>query len=335
MREFETTSQRRAFVFGDTSSFHLGSLTNYGNFRRLLNRRFQLEVELPFDYLFKVPKAQSTYAGFVDWLSGNGFLERLRKCDVIVTHPEGVMESWRPNGMPYAYFGKLGKELGKETWIVNFSMFDLSDYEPYMGHFDYVACRDPMTRKVLSDANIQSVLAFDCCVLSAAHVAEAPSAGTVALIRGREQRVLESYRRFYRTKQYDCAWRWQRRGIGRVVFGVLRRLGIDIPAGARRASIQEYIEDLSRNRFALTTSYHANIFCFLAGIPFVPLDMGGSRKYTATTVDLLPPKYRAVTIDELLAGAVNEEQWRKQVREHYARQFEDLRDRAERNVRAC
>ena len=326
----------KAFVFGDTSSFHLGSSENYTNFRNELNKRYQIVGELKYNHFFNDIDSQRDYDVFRQRLTQSGLLQKITDCSVIVVHAEGLLECWRIVGLPYMYFGRLAKEHGIEAWLVNFSMFKVEPYYHYLKDFSFIASRDPITLDRLSKFGIQARLTFDCCCLSFDAPAETTELDErIALIRGRNVEVFEPWLSQVDTLKYDCAWRWRRnRGtLSWFIFGVLKRVGLDFSVGVSSKNLADCIQQLSKHRFSMTTSYHGNIFSFLAGIPFVALDLNSNEKYRATIVDLLPEHFKSISPDTVLKDNFDELLWRKQVQSHYRKIFPQLKKRALGNIR--
>ena len=322
-------------IFGDTSKFHAGSMENYLNFRNLVDDKYNILSEIGFDFFFKLRKLQTDYDVFREKLIKSKHWPGIQSCSIIIVHGEGTTAKFKRSGLPYMYFAKLAKEMGKKCWLTNFSMFEIEGYADYLPLFDFIACRERITYEEVQKYNDNVILSFDCCILRYKQVAEFNCNPVgVALIRGSNQSLFEPYITCHEAHFYEFAWRWElSKKLGSRLFKqLLRKIGLDIRDGIYMRTFQEYVDSIAKNTYSLTTSYHANIISFLAGVPFVSLDTMSNSKFTATVNDLLPPKYHDMKPAKMIHAITHDQETRQTVHDHYTEIFDGLLARAKNNV---
>ena len=259
---------KKATVIGDTSQFHLGSKTNYKEFRKLVRTKYEIIGEIPYN-AFSLDFQE--YAEFYNQLSSSRWWDMVEASDCLVVHGEGLTERCEPYTFPFIYFSKVARQLGSQSQLVNFSMYDVAPFREYLKLFDYIACREVVTQEKLKEEGIDAVLSFDCSLLSRNAPAEANEANHIAAMRGRNAFETSSFeRRDGSVRRYNCCWKWDESGIT-----------LD--------NLEKYIHEISKSEFVLSTSFHGNIFSFLSGVPFVILDEQ-NPKYRALEKELYPER---------------------------------------------
>ena len=299
--------RRTATIIGDTSAFHLGSRVNYAKFSALAAEKYDVLQHIPYDAF------GTKFIGYHEFrkkLEASCWLKGCLESDVFIVHGEGLTERRDDYVYPYLYFSRLGKELGKESQLVNFCMYEGKPFAGFLADFDYMACRDRLTREHLEGLGFRPELSFDCCVLGGGIRAHLESDGTVSAIRGRHKPAAAVMAKFNAVK-YNCAWQWDSKGA--------------VSCG----SLEEYLDRISRSSFAISTSFHGNIFAYLAGIPFVSLDRG-NRKYESVEIDVLPEEWRNISPERCAVMAAG---GRGELRGHFMRTYPSLVKRAMLNVR--
>ncbi len=294
---------KNALVIGDTSSFHLCSNQNYLEFRKLVKQKYNIVGEIPYNEFGTV---RIDYPLFVSNLKESKWHEAIQKAGIFIVHGEGLTEKQADFAYHYLYFSRIAKERDLESHLVNFSMFEVDPFLELVKNFDYVACRDIITHRLLKSRKIDSELSFDCAILSSPLQGSISDDGHIALIRGRNEIPLrfsdnENY------VKYNCCWSWEV-GSNAVTY----------------SSFQEYLPALRNARFSLTTSFHANIISFLSSIPFISLDKT-NPKYLALDLELLPNDLRN---PDSLRNPKN----RMHIQEHYKLIYPELKRRAKLNL---
>lgn len=296
--------RRKVTIIGDTSRFHLGSETNYHAFLNLLQQDYEVVQQIPYDEfgLQLIP-----YREFCRNLKRSKWQTGLTSSDVFIIHGEGLTEIRKDFSYHYLYFTKIAKEMGKESWVVNFSMFEGEGFAELLDEASYLACREVLTREHLNKLGIYPNLSFDCCVLDHSVRPYSRHNESIAAIKGRDIIDPEFLRKFERVRRYNSSWEWE--------YGDSTSLP---DAGS-------YIEKISKSKFLLSSSFHGGIFAFLAGIPFIFTDTS-NLKYRALEIELLSPwnKLAPEEIDDSLRELINQ---------HYVDIYPSLVQRAKLNLR--
>lgn len=294
---------KRALIIGDTSKFHLCTNQNYFNFRNLVEKKYKITGEIPYNE-FGINFID--YKSFVSNLNRSEWGEVIKNSDVFIVHGEGLTEKHADYVYPYLYFSKIARERGLESHLVNFSMYESDPFLYLVKQFDYVASRDILTQEHLISRGIDSQLSFDCTLLSAPLQDYTIGDGHVALIRGRNE-IVEGQLDENNYVRYNCCWKWER-GDNILTLN----------------SFQEYLSNLRNAKFSLTTSFHANIISFMSGIPFISLDRS-NPKYLALDREILPNKLRD-------PNELKNRKNRKRIFDHYQSIYPELVRRAKLNV---
>ena len=175
-------NKKTATIIGDTSSFHLGSMTNYSEFRKLVDSKYEIVQEIPYN-AFSLDFQD--YSSFEHKLEKSRWVKGIKKSDVLIVHGEGLTERCEPYVFPLLYFSRIAKTMGSQSQLVNFSMYDVKPFLPFLKEFDYLAPREVVTKCLLENYGLKCALSFDCCILSKADMNLQESDGTVVAIRGR------------------------------------------------------------------------------------------------------------------------------------------------------
>jgi len=293
-------------IVGDTSSFHLGSKTNYEAFRLLVRQSCEVLQEIPYN------------AFGVDFISFDAFLSNLKrsrwwstliKSDRFIVHGEGLTEKHADYVYPYLYFSRIAKLLGKESWLVNFSMYEGELFSNLLSDFSYLACRDVLTQQHLQRLGFDSELSFDCCVLSVPFQPYTKSNGKISAIAGRNAPPIFGSDCSYEVIPYNACWEWKRADA------------VSLP------SFIHYADTIRHTVGVLSSSFHGNVLAYLSGVPFLSLDRS-NKKYEALEVELLPD---GLGID--LRDIKHWEEKRESVYGHFSRLHASLVERAKRNVK--
>ncbi len=229
---------------------------------------------------------------------------------LFIVHGEGLTENHFNYAYPYLYFSKLGKEMGIESHLVNFSMFEGEPFRGLLDDFDYLACRDVITHTHLKGLGFRPKLSFDCCILKDDIQDYNKHNGTVSAIRGRnkpEKEVLENFKSI----KYNCAWQWNSKD------------------SISYETFKEYLMEIKKSMFVLSTSFHGNIFAYMAGVPFICL-YNSNKKYEAMKIELLPDGGKEIRLD-------NYQEWssdnkREEIRQYFLYKYPSLVKRAMLNV---
>ncbi len=256
-------------IIGDTSSFHLGSRTNYFAFRRLVKKDYSIIQEIPYD-AFGVDYV--SFSRFLISLKQSLWWEGINRSDILIVHGEGLTEKHESYVYPYLYFSSIAKLLKKESWLVNFSMYEGKPFSRLLSKFSYIACRDIITQKHLKSLGLNAVLSFDCSVLSMSVRPYSESNGSVALIRGRNEPNDFIARN---TIKYNACWKWTDKNA------------------ISLASFRNYADRIRYAQGVLSTSFHGTILAYLSGVPFLSLDES-NKKYRAMELELLPWKEKNI-----------------------------------------
>ena len=291
--------EKKVTIVGDTSRFHLGSRLNYYEFCKLVSAKYRIVQELPYDS-FGINFM--TFDKFFGKLKKTKWWSGLCESDLIIVHGEGLTEKCEDYVYKYLYFSRVGKILGIESHLVNFSMYEGDPFISLLKDFSYIACRDVLTLKHLRYLGFDPELSFDCCVLGLDIEKKAKHNGSVALIRGRHGFDEKLARKFGTPIKYNCCWLWEGNAIN-------------------LSSIKDYVKQISNSQVTLSTSFHGNIISFLSGIPFISLDKS-NRKYRALDIELLPKEKTEILRDP---GNIDH---RKIVQIHYENIINVLRERA-------
>ena len=219
--------------------------------------------------------------------------------DVIIVHGEGLTEKHESYVYPYLYFSNLAKELGIESQLVNFSMYEIGPFMDYLKLFNYIASREKTTQKLLSSKGIDSELAFDCCVRSVNKPLFNESEGYIVGIKGRAK--FDGA-----TLNVDSCWDWNEDSV-------------------QCNTLEEYLDIISRSKYALSSSFHGNIFSALAGVPFIVMDKS-NPKFEAIERELLP---EGLSFNLFKPPSRLD---RERIREHYSMLYPLLIDRTKLNV---
>lgn len=263
--KFENSLEDKVTIVGDTSRFHLGSRFNYTEFCKLVNNKYRVIQEIPYDSFG------------TDFISFDDFFKKVKRtkwwgglCEskLIIVHGEGLTEKCEDYVYPYLYFSKIGKVLGIDSHLVNFSMYEAEPFIELLRNFSYLACRDVLTQEHLRNLGFDPELSFDCCVLGINIERKTGHDGSVALIKGRYGFDEKLARKLGTPIKYNCCWTWEGEAVS-------------LP------SIRDYIDCISNSQVTLSTSFHGNIISFLSGIPFTSLDKS-NKKYQALDTELLP-----------------------------------------------
>ncbi len=257
-------------IIGDTSSFHLGSKTNYFAFRGLVKENYVIIQEIPYD-AFGVDYI--SFSKFFVSLKHSLWWEGINKSDILIVHGEGLTEKHESYVYPYLYFSCIAKILRKESWLVNFSMYEGKPFSKLLANFSYIACRDIITQKHLKSLGFNTVLSFDCSVLSMPVRLYSESDGSIALIRGRNEPNKLIARN---TTKYNACWQWNDKNA----------ISLD--------SFNAYANRIRYAQGVLSTSFHGIILAYLSGVPFLSLD-NNNKKYYAMEIELLPWKERNIS----------------------------------------
>jgi len=297
--KFENSLEDKVTIVGDTSMFHLGSRCNYTEFRKLVNNKYKIIQEIPYD------------AFGTDFIAFDGFFKKIKKTkwwdnlcksNLIIVHGEGLTEKCEDYVYPYLYFSKIGGILGIKSHLVNFSMYEAEPFIDLLENFSYMACRDILTHEHLRDLGFDPELSFDCCVLGVNLERKIEHDGSVALIKGRHSFDERLARKFGAPIRYNCCWTWEKEAIS-------------LP------SIKDYVDCISNSQVTLSTSFHGNILSFLSGIPFISIDRS-NKKYQALDIELLPKNKTEILRNPRKADN------RKVIQVHYNNIINKLRERA-------
>jgi len=290
-------------IIGNTSSFHLGSSTNYSEFRKLVCSKYQIIQEIPYNSFHL---DFQDYFSFKDELENSQWIQGLKESDILVVHGEGLTEKCEPFVFPFMYFSRIAKAMGSQSQLVNFSMFDIEPFLPFLKDFDYLAPREIITQDKLKQHRLESTLAFDCCILSRNDILQGQGDGHIAAIRGRAPFSPEKLvNRNKKTKRYDCCWSWEK--------------------SLEFSSLDDYLNEISKADFAFSSSFHANIFSFLAGVPFVTVSED-NLKYRALETELFP---KGLSFNARRLPSITETH---EIKEYYKQIFSKILERARRNV---
>lgn len=296
--------ESKALIIGDTSKFHIGSKANYSEFRKLVRKKYEITGEIPYDAF---GTQFEDFRTFFSKFKKSRWWEEVENSDILIVHGEGLTEKYAAYTYYYLYFSKIAKRLGIKSHLVNCSMYESDPYLCLVRDFDYIASRDILTKRHLQSRGIYSELSLDCSILSSEIPAHSVSDGHVALIRGRNTINEDCLEGIKNIRRYDCCWKWDK-----------DQKAVKLPA------FHDYIAELKRARFSMTTSFHANITSCLAGIPFISMDFG-NPKYIALDLELLPKEIRDPAG---LMGISN----RKEIYNHYKSIYPKLVSRAKLNV---
>ena len=297
--KFENSLEDKVTIVGDTSRFHLGSRFNYTEFCKLVNNKYRVIQEIPYDS-FGIDFI--AFDDFLKQIKKTKWWDRLCESNLIIVHGEGLTEKFEDYVYPYLYFSKIGKILGIDSHLVNFSMYEAEPFIDLLKDFSYMACRDILTHEHLRGLGLNPELSFDCCVLGADIEGKTEQDGSVALIKGRYGFDEKLAKKFGIPIKYNCCWAWEEEAIN-------------------LSSIRDYINHISNSQIALSTSFHGNIISFLSGIPFISLDRS-NRKYKALDIELLPKNKTGILRNP------EEADNRKRVQIHYSSIINKLRERA-------
>lgn len=323
-------TNRKATVWGDTSRVHLVAGHNYLEFRKLVAGKFEILQEIShrcfrndFAQLarwryprfprilwsmyrqcpVKIPK-------FLNLVRRSQYWDGMQESDVIIVHGEGLTEKANNSACCLLAISQLAKELGKECWLVNFSMFDAEPFVGFLRKFDYIACRDSMTHRHLASLGIDAELSFDCCVLGTEMPEYSADDGSVAVIRGRRRLEDELLSEFDKPVKFDAAWRWKTDDVRSC------------------ADVDQYCCEINKSRFSLSTSFHGNILSFLAGVPFITFE-DKNKKFEAVRRELLPGEGREFVLQN--RDWIGKGDTRRMVYDHYLSIVDTLKLRAKRN----
>src|SRR3989344_1560552 len=298
---------KKVTIIGDTSNFHLGSKLNYTEFRKLITVKHNILQEIPYD-TFGVEFIP--FSKFFYDIKKSKWWKGLENSDILIVHGEGLTEKRDNYVYPYLYFSQIAGELGIDSWLVNFSMYEIEPFLDFVKQFSYIACRDILTHKHLSDYDIDAILSFDCCVLDVKKQEYEEGDGTIIAIRGRksiDQLIID---KFEKCVKLNCCWQWDKDALS-------------LP------SVYSYIERIGKSDFVLSTSFHGNIFSYLAGVPFISLDYS-NKKYLALKLELLPDKGNFITLEN---NKIFDNAFRKEIYDYYQNLRGKLIKRARLNCR--
>jgi hypothetical protein len=297
--------RRKVTIIGDTSKFHLGSQTNYNAFLNMLQKDYEVVQQIPYDEfgLQLIP-----YRRFFRNLKKSKWLVGLISSDIFIIHGEGLTEKSENFSYHYLYFTRIAKEMGKESWVVNFSMFEGEGFAEFLNEASYLACRDILTKKHLNNLGIYPRLSFDCCVLEHVVRSYREHDGSVAAVKGKNIVKPELLKKFKNINKYNSSWKWEYED------------STSLP------DAESYITEISKSKFVLTSSFHGGIFAYLSGIPFIFTDTS-NPKYKALEIELLSPWKKLIPeeINENLRGLINQ---------HFIDIYPSLIRRAKLNLRA-
>lgn len=294
---------KKVTIIGDTSKFHLGSKLNYSEFRKLIEEKYNILQDIPYD-AFGVNFID--YLTFFNKLKESRWWKGIEDSDILIVHGEGLTEKCYNYVYPYLYFSKVGRDLGIESWLVNFSMYEGKPFLSLLKQFSYMACRDILTQKHLLNLGLNLELSFDCCILGLNLQDYSDHNNTIAVIRGRHTIDKEVLKKSKNPIKYNCCWIWEDKD------------SITLP------SIQDYLQRIKKSKFTLSTSFHGNIISYLSGIPFISLDKS-NPKYQSLDIELLPKER------ENILKILKNNDAREKIHNHYQGLMEVLRKRSRLN----
>jgi len=243
---------------------------------------------------------------FFDQIKISHWWDGITYSDILIVHGEGLTEKKEDYVYPYLYFSRIAKKTGVESWLVNFSMYEGESYLDLLKQFSYVACRDMLTYNHLSKLGISPELSFDCSILASGVEEHTDHNDTVAAIRGRnviDETVLQEFERLVK---YNCCWQWNSKDA------------------KSYPNIHNYIHEIKKSRFTLSTSFHGGIISYISGIPFISLD-SSNKKYLALNLELLPENAKDMDPRTYLKCCDSEN--RKRVHDHYLKIYDNLKKR--------
>jgi hypothetical protein len=234
----------KAIIVGDTSSFHHFSSFNFRNFCTLVEKKYELILKIPYDF---IECKYIDYGDFIEELQVCNILGKIKQSDLIIVHGEGLLEEVKEYNWKYLYYSRLGKELGKTNWLVNFCMYNPLPFYEYLQLFDYIACRDKLTLDKLKRIAIHSELSFDCCVHNFKRIIYKKNYKEwIGLVRGEYSFSTN----LHNVKKINCCWKWE------------DRQSIDL------RSATEALLLISSSKGLISSSFHGCIASFLSGVPF-------------------------------------------------------------------
>lgn len=296
-------SHKKVTIIGDTSKFHLGSKLNYCEFRKLVSTKYDILQEIPYN-AFAVNYIP--FQEFFDQIKISHWWDEITYSDILIVQGEGLTEKKEDYVYPYLYFSRIAKEIGVESWLVNFSMYEGESYLDLLKQFSYIACRDTLTYNHLSKLGISPELSFDCSILASGVEEHTGHNDTISAIRGRnaiDERILHGFERLIK---YNCCWQW------------------DSKDARSYPHIHDYVSEMKKCRFTLSTSFHGGIISYMSGIPFISLD-SNNKKYLALNLELLPKDARDMDPKIYLRWCGSEN--RKRVHDHYLKIYDNLKKR--------
>lgn len=324
--------QRKVTIWGDTSQVHFFAKYNYLQFRKLVATNFEIIQEIPDRFFQKDPDfvklawwryhrlprlAWSMYRRcpisipkYLNLVRRSSYWKRMEQSDIIIVHGEGLTEKANNSAACLIAVSLMAKELGKECWLVNFSMFDAEPFVEMLRDFSYIACRDKFTHHHLTSLGIEAELSFDCCILGTHDPEYSQHDGSVSVIRGRHAPDDAIMDRLVNPVKYDVAWKWKTDDA------------VTLP------SVTEYSRRINKSRFTASTSFHGNIMAFASGVPFLTFD-DANKKYQALRHELLPSHGEQFVLSNL--NWIGKDETRKRVYDHYMSLVEGVRKRAAKN----
>lgn len=322
-----THGRKKVVIIGNTSKFHLMTRLNYGQFSKLVHSKYDVLHEETIEDFLKIIKTanrQSPWvllknAGirFIKYPSTSKLLMLIKKTnwwhkllnsDIIIVHGEGMTESATLGAYYYLCFSEIARELSKESWLVNFSMYEAEPFVKLLRQFSFIACRDILTYEHLKELKINTRLSFDCCILGTGIENYVDHNNTIAALKGANDLLSKNtMRNLPNIVKYNCCWRWKDNNA------------------ISYSGIQEYIDEIKKSMFSLSSTFHGNILSYICGIPWVSLD-NKNKKYHSLDIELLPKQGENITLCNYRKFGSND--GRKRIRDHFVNSFYKLKERA-------